>query len=172
MNQTTIKSAPLISANTEPQKFIQSMSKIRKNTRMASIVAIICGLVFIIIGFSMTEDLTPYSSDMDKLAAFFGFGLGVLSLLFGLVAPSFLKKVLLRIAQNQQMYVYEDHIEGRATRISGSTQTQMDFYETYDKINSVSTTETHISINLKDGNAVRCIALNAQELATIIRTKL
>ena len=148
------------------------MSKLRKSLKIASIVAILCGLFFTIGSFSMLEDLTPYSSDTDELIAILGFALGVLGLLSGLLGPSFLKRTLLRTAQNQQMHVYEDHIEGRATRISGSAQNQVEFYETYDKISSVSTTETYISVNLKDGSAVRCVAINAQDLAAIIRTKL
>lgn len=172
MNQTTNKNALLISADTDPQKFIQSMRKIRKPLRIASIIGIIGGTIFAIVGFSMIEELTPYSRDIDVLSAFLAFALGVLSVLSGLFAPSLLKKTLARTAQRQKMDVYEDHIEGHATQISGTTQIQINFYETYDKISSVSTTETHISVNMKDGGIVRCVALNAQDIAETIRAKL
>ncbi len=172
MDQTVKNTTPLISAETNPEKFIRAMSKSLKTIRIVSIVAVICGLFFVLAGFAMIEEQTPYSHDEDMIIPLLGFSMGVLSLLIGLFATPFAKANMRKIAQNQELNVYEDHIAGRATRISGSAQMPTDFYETYDKISSISTTETQIIINLKGGNSIRCIALNAQDLAEYIRGKI
>lgn len=169
MDKTANNTTPLISAETDPKKYISAMRKSLKTIRIFSILSVICGILFILACYPMIEEQAPYSRDQDMIIPILGFALGVLGLLTGLLATPFAKSNMRKIAQNQELSVYGDHIAGRATRISGSTQMPMNFYETYDKISSVSTTQTQIMINLKDGSSIRCIALNAQDVAECIR---
>ncbi len=163
---------PIIVADKNPEKLTLAFGKTLKIIRRASIIAIVAGLIFTICGFNMLDSLKPYSDDLEEIGAMGAFSLGILGILAGILCPLFLKKAVLNGAKSQELRIFEDHIEGKGTYISGTAQTLMSFSETYSKIESVSTTETHISFNMKNGNAIRCVALNAQEMSDYVRNKL
>ncbi len=120
----------------------------------------------------MVDSLGPYADDSEKLIAVAGISIGFVAVLAGVFCPILQKKTIENGAKSQDLRIYADHIEGKGTLVSGATQTLMAFNETYDKIESVSTTETHVSFNMKNGNSIRCIALNADDISNFVRNKL
>lgn len=120
----------------------------------------------------MVNSLGPYADDSEELIAVAGIAIGLIAILAGILCPILQKKSVKNGAKTQALRIYDNHIEGKGTLISGTTQTLMSFNETYDKIESISTTETHISFNMKNGNAIRCIALNGEEISNFVRTRL
>lgn len=163
---------PIIVADNNPQNLCKAYGKSFRTMRIVAVAAIVLGLIFMVGGFSMLDSLEPYADDSDELIAITGVVLGLLGVLVGIFYLPLYKKILKSGARSQELRIYDNHIEGRGTLISGPTQTLMSFNETYDKIGSISTTETHISFNMKNGNAIRCIALNATEISNFVRSKL
>ncbi len=163
---------PIIVADNDPEKLGKAFGKFLRTMKIVSTILIVLGALFAIGGFSMVNSLGPYADDSEKLIAVAGISIGLIAILAGIFCPILQKKSVKNGAKSQELRIYNDHIEGKGTLISGATQTLMGFNETYDKIESISTTETHISFNMKNGNAIRCIALNAEEISHFVRNRL
>lgn len=163
---------PILVADNDPEKLCKAFGKFSRTMRIVSAILIVLGSLFAVGGFFMVNSLGPYADDSEILIAVVGISIGLVAVLVGIFYPSLQKKTIKNGAESQELHVYNDHIEGKGTLLSGATQTLMDFHETYDRIESISTTETHISFNMQNGNAIRCIALNAEEIGDFVRSKL
>lgn len=163
---------PILSNDHNPEKTLKAMGKFIRTMTIVSVILVIWGFLFSFLGFSLYGQLGPFAKDSEKFMSIAMISLGIIAILAGIIFPIAVKSIVKSSAKNQEIRIYSDHVEGRAIRISGSTQTLLEFYETFDKIDSVSTTETNVSINLKDGNAIRCIASNAQEIASFLRSRI
>lgn len=163
---------PIIVADNDSEKLKKSFGKFLRTMRIVSAILIVLGILFAVGGFSMVDSLGPYADDSEKLIAVAGISIGFVAVLAGVFCPILQKKTIENGAKSQDLRIYADHIEGKGTLVSGATQTLMAFNETYDKIGSVSTTETHVSFNMKNGNSIRCIALNADDISNFVRNKL
>lgn len=159
MNKTS--SPPIIRTDNNPQKTFFSSLKL-------SLIMVVLGIFSIAIGQKFQENLTYFSEDYEELFASGMVFVGMLLLLMAVVLPFFNRK----IAQKTVLVVYSNYIEGSAFQINGNTQTFVNFHETYDKINSVSTNKNNISVNLSDGKTIRCSAYNAEAVASAIRARI
>lgn len=151
----------LVSGDNDPKKAFLKALKF-------TIFAIVLGIIVTFVGNILLEDITYFSKDYEELLAIVVFVMGILLIVLGLAFP-FAAKVT---AGKCRIAVYEDRIEGRAFRIVANTQTLTDFYERYDKIDSVSTAKNNVSINLRSGNSIRCTAFNAEQVAKAIRERI
>lgn len=151
----------VVSSDNSPQKaFLRALK--------FSIFAIVLGIAVTFVGYILLEDLTYFSKDSEEWMAIGVFAVGIILVVLGIVFP-----VAARITAGKcKIDVFEDHIEGKAFKVVANTQTLMDFYETYDKISSVSTAKNIVSINLLSGNSIRCTAFNAEQVSKAIRGRI
>ncbi len=95
---------------------------------------------------------------------------GLIDVIIGLCLPFSARTQ----ASVQKLYIYEDHIDGKVfQRVVGARDLpNVSVHETYDKIGSVSTGKDMILVNLKDGRTLRCLAYNADTVASAIRSRI
>ena len=161
MNQSKVVKNLVISADSDPGKAFANGIKL-------SIFCIIMGIIAIWAGRELTDSLTYFSRDYEKIMAEAVYVLGYIMIMIAVIYPFCMKY----IAKKNIMYVYTDHIEGACFRIVANTQTLENFQETYDNISSVSTIKNKIMVNLKDGCTLRCNANNAKDVAAAIRERI
>ena len=158
---STTASKQIIKTDNNPEKAFKGSLKI-------ALIGISLGILCIFVGNTLEENLTYYSKDYEELMAMGIYSLGVLMVLLGIGMPFFSRSN----AGKSVLAVYDDHIEGSGFQIAGNVQTFVNFYEKYDKIQSVSTAGNIISINLSDGKSLNCTAYNAEEVASAIRARI
>lgn len=170
--ENTMDRSPVIVARVDENQTRQSLQPATKPMKTASVVLLAIGALLTCCSFPMAGDLGPNAGDAEMLGVIGGIALGILSLIAGVAGLFLSKKLISNVAEGEKLLVYGDHIEGKGLRLSGGTQTKSEFYVVYDRISGVSTTDIGISINLKNGDALRCVATNANEVAQAIRARL
>ncbi|MGM9618630.1 MAG: hypothetical protein ACI3W8_02155 [Oscillospiraceae bacterium] len=125
-----------------------------------SVLCIVFGVAAVAIGSELIDEINYFSKDYEDIVAYLVFGFGVMAILTGVIYPFSAKK----IAEKSVINVYEDHIEGKMAFTN--------FYETYDKIRSVTVIKNLVSVNLVYGNAINCTAYNAEQVAKAIRERI
>lgn len=151
----------IVSNNNSPQEMFLKSLKL-------SLISILLGIVVTFAGKASINNLNYFSKDYEVILAKSVYVFGILMIVLSFFYPFAIKA----IAKKQTINVYEDHIEGKAFNIVANTQTLVDFYETYDKISSVSTIENNVIINLLSGNSIKCIAFNSNQIAGAIRERI
>ncbi len=170
--ENTMDRSPVIVAQVDEKQTRQSLQPATKPVKTASVVLLAIGALLTCCSFPMAGDLGPNAGDAEMLGAIGGLALGILSLIAGAAGLIVSKKLVSNVAVGEELMVYEDHIEGKGLRLSGGAQLKSEFYVAYDRISGVSTTDIGVSIHLKNGDMLRCVATNANEVAQAIRTRL
>lgn len=161
MNQSTQARSLVVSTDSNPGKAFANGIRL-------SIFCIVMGIIAIWAGQKLIDSLTYFSRDYEKIMAEAVYVLGYIMIMLAVIYPFCMKY----IAKKNTMYVYTDCIEGVCFRIVASTQTLVNFQETYNNISSVSTVKNKIMVNLKDGCTLRCNANNAENVAAAIRERI
>jgi hypothetical protein len=144
------------------------LKKSSANARKYSLFLIVLSVILIALGGTWMTNLSRYADDSEK---FLSTGLAVaggLGILVAIIYPAAQKSLI----SKQILYVYDDHIEGKACYRTANSQSLLQVYETYDKISSVSTQKNAVLLNLKDGRVLQCPAYNAEEIASAIRVRI
>ncbi len=172
MYSTEQEKTPVITSEVDRDKVFKSLEKITKPMKIVAMIIIPIGLLITVVGINALNELSPYAGDFESFCTAAMPGIGIIALIAGVLSLFLPKKMVASAVEGEALRVYEDHIEGKSIRVSGAAQGKMEFYEPYDKISGVSITDTGIAVNLKNGDSLRCIAANAQELAQAIRARL
>ena len=158
---STTASKQIIQTDNNPEKAFWGSMKL-------ALIAILLGIPCIYVGYELEQSLTYFSESYEEILAIGVFAVGVVMVLLGIGTPFFSRSK----AKNDILTVYDDHIEGSCSKVEGQLQTFVNFYEKYDKIQSVSTAGNIISVNLSDGKSLNCTAFNAEEVASAIRERI
>lgn len=161
IHMTTEQKAPslIVQSDTNPTKAMASWLPF-------SVIAILIGVLVSNVGFSSLWDVPSYAPDSEEVLPIVIIVFGTFSWISGIVYPFIARS----IAKKHSLRVFDDHIEGTGIVIAGGIQSIVGFYEKTAMISGIALAgQKLVAIYLTNGNSIRCLAYNAQEIVTATR---
>lgn len=158
---TTEQKAPalIIQSDTNPTKAMTGWLPF-------SFAAILIGILVSNVGFSALWDVPSYAHGSEDILPMVIIVFGTFSWISGIAYPFIARS----IAKKHSLRVFDDHIEGTGMVIAGGTQSIAGFHEKTAMISSAALAgKKLVAIYLTNGNCIRCLAYNAQEIVTATR---